>query len=389
MAQAAGPGQAQDPHAGIPYRVPPAHLLPERTRRRAGRALPAVQRGLRGQRRAPTWYVRPDAPRRSGWPGCSSQLHARRARGGRPARADAAARRPARRAGSTPTGDLVTARGPGPRRRWDRAEIAEGRRPAGRRRCAAAARARTRCRRPSPPATRPRPTAADTDWPQIAALYGAAGTASAVRVVELNRAVAVGMADGPAAGLRLVDDLAGRARSPATTCCPRPAPTCSAGSAARAEAAAAYQEALGLAATERRTPVPAEEVAAGVCRRLSRSSVGYDGYQSGRGGGAGRSRRRAGRVSGRRLGQGDAVRGLAGPRTRCPHHHALSAVHATFLRGVWSEARGNFDRFADRQARRDGRELLGRRAARSVCGRTSTIRGSRRVAATRVRCRMT
>ena len=28
--QAAGPGQAEDPHAGIPYRVPPAHLLPER-----------------------------------------------------------------------------------------------------------------------------------------------------------------------------------------------------------------------------------------------------------------------------------------------------------------------------------------------------------------------
>ena len=34
-------------NAGIPYRVPPAHLLPERTERGAGRAVPAVQRGLR------------------------------------------------------------------------------------------------------------------------------------------------------------------------------------------------------------------------------------------------------------------------------------------------------------------------------------------------------
>ena len=41
-------------NAGIPYRVPPAHLLPERTARGARGALPAVQRGLRGDARAPT-----------------------------------------------------------------------------------------------------------------------------------------------------------------------------------------------------------------------------------------------------------------------------------------------------------------------------------------------
>lgn len=48
-------------------------------------------------------------------------------------------------------------------------------------------------------------TAADTDWPQIAALYG---QLKQTPVVALNRAVAIGMADGPAVGLRLVDDLA-------------------------------------------------------------------------------------------------------------------------------------------------------------------------------------
>ena len=54
----------------------------------------------------------------------------------------------------------------------------------------------------------PRPE--DTDWPQIAALYGALARTQPGPVVELNRAVAVAMADGPAAGLRLVDPLADR-----------------------------------------------------------------------------------------------------------------------------------------------------------------------------------
>ena len=45
--------------AGIPYRVPPAHLLPERTDRGARRALPAVQRGLR-RRAADATCVRAD-----------------------------------------------------------------------------------------------------------------------------------------------------------------------------------------------------------------------------------------------------------------------------------------------------------------------------------------
>lgn len=47
-------------------------------------------------------------------------------------------------------------------------------------------------------------TAADTDWPQIVALYDLLMQAVPTPVVELNRAVAVAMRDGPAAGLQLI-----------------------------------------------------------------------------------------------------------------------------------------------------------------------------------------
>ncbi len=51
----------------------------------------------------------------------------------------------------------------------------------------------------------PRPE--DTDWPQIASLYGALGATAPSPVVELNRAVAISMADGPAPALALLDEL--------------------------------------------------------------------------------------------------------------------------------------------------------------------------------------
>ena len=50
-------------------------------------------------------------------------------------------------------------------------------------------------------------TAADTDWAQIAAHYAALAELTPSPVVELNRAVALGMAYGPAAGLQLIDQL--------------------------------------------------------------------------------------------------------------------------------------------------------------------------------------
>jgi RNA polymerase sigma factor (sigma-70 family) len=49
--------------------------------------------------------------------------------------------------------------------------------------------------------------AADTDWARIAALYDELAEVTPSPIVELNRAVAVGMAEGPAAGLALVDQL--------------------------------------------------------------------------------------------------------------------------------------------------------------------------------------
>jgi RNA polymerase sigma-70 factor (ECF subfamily) len=51
--------------------------------------------------------------------------------------------------------------------------------------------------------------AGDTDWRRIAALYAVLGHVDPSPVVELNRAVAVGMAEGPAAGLAVVDGLRG------------------------------------------------------------------------------------------------------------------------------------------------------------------------------------
>ena len=51
------------------------------------------------------------------------------------------------------------------------------------------------------------PTAEETDWPRIVALYDAVAQLAPSPVVELNRAVALGMAFGPAAGLEVVDSL--------------------------------------------------------------------------------------------------------------------------------------------------------------------------------------
>jgi RNA polymerase sigma-70 factor (ECF subfamily) len=55
-------------------------------------------------------------------------------------------------------------------------------------------------------------TPADTDWHQIAALYGELERMSPTPVVALNRAVAIGMSDGPAAGLALLDSLGANGR---------------------------------------------------------------------------------------------------------------------------------------------------------------------------------
>jgi RNA polymerase sigma-70 factor (ECF subfamily) len=54
------------------------------------------------------------------------------------------------------------------------------------------------------------PTAAATDWAQLVALYDVLARAGPSPVVDLNRAVAVAMRDGPLAGLQRIDAILGR-----------------------------------------------------------------------------------------------------------------------------------------------------------------------------------
>jgi RNA polymerase sigma-70 factor (ECF subfamily) len=54
------------------------------------------------------------------------------------------------------------------------------------------------------------PTAADTNWAQITELYGVLARMDPSPVIELNRAVAVAMSEGPAAGLAIIDRILAR-----------------------------------------------------------------------------------------------------------------------------------------------------------------------------------
>jgi RNA polymerase sigma-70 factor, ECF subfamily len=94
------------------------------------------------------------------------------------------------------------------------------------------------------------PVAAETDWAQIALLYGELRRIVPSAVVELNRAVAVAMADGPAAGLALVDDLAAGGELAGYYLLPATRADLLRRLDRRAEAAANYREALEVAATE-------------------------------------------------------------------------------------------------------------------------------------------
>ncbi|WP_372670707.1 RNA polymerase sigma factor [Amycolatopsis kentuckyensis] len=94
------------------------------------------------------------------------------------------------------------------------------------------------------------PDVPDTDWPQIVALYDVLRRLAPSPVVELNRAVAVAMRDGPEAGLSLLDALAAEPRLQGYS----PFPAARADLLVRlgrhTEAATAYREALALAGTE-------------------------------------------------------------------------------------------------------------------------------------------
>jgi RNA polymerase sigma-70 factor (ECF subfamily) len=232
--------------ARIPYRVPPAHLLPDRTAGvlavlyllfnegySASAGADLVRQGLCAEaiRLARVLsQLMPDEPEVLGLLALMFFHDARRA-----TRVDRA-------------GDLVRLEDQD-RARWDAGEIEEGTRildAALRRGQPGAYQVQAAIAACHATAARP----ADTDWAEIAALYGELARLVPSPVVQLNRAVAVAMADGPAAGLELVlalDEsgaLAGYHLLPAT----RADLLLRLGR--RDEAAAGFAEALSLAGTD-------------------------------------------------------------------------------------------------------------------------------------------
>ena len=190
-------------HARIPYRVPPASALPQRVPGvltvlylvfnegySASGGDDVIRRDLCDRAVALTQVLAellPDEPEAKGLLALMLFHRARQA-----ARVD-------------DSGDLVTLEDQD-RSRWDQAQISLAR----------------RCLEDAFAARRPgqyqmqaaiagchaaAPTAQATDWPRIARLYRHLADMTGSPVVELNRTVAVGMADGPAAGLALLERL--------------------------------------------------------------------------------------------------------------------------------------------------------------------------------------
>ena len=233
-------------HAGIPYRVPPAHLLPERTpavlavlyllfnegySASAGADLLRVGLTAEAIRLARVLArLMPDEPEATGLLALMLLHDARRT-----SRLDEA-------------GDVVTLEEQD-RSGWDPAEITEGtalldgalrRGRAGPYQVQAAIAACHATAR----------TAADTDWAEIAALYAQLARLVPSPVVRLNRAVAVGMAEGPQAGLALVAELHSSGELAGYHLLPATQADLLRRLGRGPEAAAAYREALQLAPTD-------------------------------------------------------------------------------------------------------------------------------------------
>ena len=233
-------------NAAIPYRVPPAHLLPERTggvlgvlyllfnegyAATSGADLVRERLSAEAIRLARTLaQLMPEEPEALGLLALMLLHDARRA-----TRVDGA-------------GDLVTLEEQD-RDRWDQDEIGEGVRLLD---------AALRLAEPGPYQLQAaiaacHATAADateTDWAEIAALYGRLARMVPSGVVKLNRAVAVGMADGPAAGLALVEEIEAAGELAGYHLLPATRADLLRRLGRQTEAAFAYREALELAATE-------------------------------------------------------------------------------------------------------------------------------------------
>jgi len=190
--------------AGVPYRVPPPELLPERL---AGVLAVVYVVFTEG-------HTASEGPDLSRPDLCAEALRlGRLLLGLMPGDPEVEgllalmlltdARRPAR----VGTHGSVVPLADQDRRRWDAARIAEG---------TALVERALRRGRPGPYAVQAAiaalhaaaPTFAATDWPQIAALYGELMRRAPSPVVAVNRAVAVGFAHGPQAGLALLEPVA-------------------------------------------------------------------------------------------------------------------------------------------------------------------------------------
>ena len=233
-------------NAGIPYRVPPAHLLPGRTV-----ALLAVLYLLFNEGYAATAGA--DLMRRSL---CAEAIRLARVLARlMPDEPEALgllalmllhdARRDAR---VDDAGDLVPLEEQD-RTRWDRVAIDEG---------LGVLDGAIRRSQPGPYQVQAAivachataRTAVETDWTEIAALYGELQRMVPSPVVALNRAVAVAMADGAAAGLALVDAIDDRGALAGYYLLPATKADLLRRLGRRDEAAAAYRAALLLTATD-------------------------------------------------------------------------------------------------------------------------------------------
>jgi RNA polymerase sigma-70 factor, ECF subfamily len=144
-------------------------------------------------------------------------------------------------------GDLVTLEDQD-RTRWDQAELALGRRHLGDA-LAAGQPGQYQIQAAIAGCHAAAPTPADTDWPRIARLYRLLADLTGSPVVELNRAVAVAMADGPAAGLALLGPLAAGGALAGYYLLPATRADFLRRLGRDAEAAVAYEEAAALAGT--------------------------------------------------------------------------------------------------------------------------------------------